>query len=247
MNNTALTLPQESVITTQGIGSLYDVATKGDPETSQKLFLLLDNIAITSTKDIENLRKRQAVAMWLAELVWDYLGFEVTTQWEDFYGWATERTGLDVSTVRNRIRAARVFYRPGLRLPDRVDLRDRKGNPILDERGTFVSVNPDIYQVPISKLVLTATTFEEGRLTEVQLGMLLNPKVSHKALHKNLQDKKLLMAGNPIMRVVMEGTQLVAIEDGKQVAFGELNLWDKDPLVQKGISHVLIGSGIVTP
>jgi hypothetical protein len=206
---------------------------------------MLDDMAITSTRDIENLRKRQAVCMWLAEMVWEYLPYEVTTKWHDFWAWCRERMNYQESSARNLIRAASVYYNPANQLPERVTLYDSDGNEALDDRGAVLSVNPDVYDVPISKLVLTSAAYQEGRLTDRQLGQVFNRAVSWGTIAEGLREQRLLSSGKPITRFELVGPNLVIVEDGQAEAFGTVDIYSEDDLVRKGVRHVLLAAGIV--
>lgn len=227
--------------------SLHQAALQAEPDTVRRLFSMLDGMAITTTQDIENLRKRQAVCMWLVEKIWGYLPLGTTMEWEDFWGWCRERMGYQESSARNLIRAASIYYNPQAALPERVTLYDQDGNELLDERGAVLSINPDIYDVPISKLVLTSAAFQNGRLTDVQLGQVFNRAVSWGTLAKGLREQRLLASGAPITRFMLEGPNLVVVEDGRAEAFGTVDIFSEDPLVMKGVRHVLLAAGIVKP
>jgi len=228
----------------QIVSSLHRAALSDDSETARRLFDYLDRMMTAAVRRREDLLKQQALGLWITELVWDKLPYEITLEWRDFMGWATERTGYQHSSIRNLIRGASTFYVPGLRLPERVTLRDDRGRPVANERGEVRSVNPDVFDVPISKLYLTAKAFREARMTEEQMGMLFNRDVSFGALAESLRDERLLASGRPVTRFFLEGSQLVICEDGETKAFGELYLFSDDPLVRKGIRHVLLAAGI---
>jgi hypothetical protein len=232
-------------ISDQIVSSLHAAALQPDPGTAQRLFSMLDGMAVTSTRDIENLRKRQAVCMWLTEMVWEYLPYDVTTQWHDFWAWCRERMNYQESSARNLIRAAATWYNPANRLPERITLYDSDGNEALDEHGGVLSVNPDIYDVPISKLVLTSAAYQEGRLTDRQLGQMLNREVSWHTVAEGLREQRLLSSGRPITRFEIDGPNLLIVEDGRIEPFGTVDIYSEDDLVRKGVRHVLLAAGIV--
>lgn len=208
-------------------------------------FTLLDGTLSLATDQLSKARKLQAASLWMISEIWSTLSYDITLQWDDFQSYARERTGYDDSTITNYIRVARVWYNPDLAL-DRVTLCDSEGNEVIDgASGGLLSIKPDPFTVPISKLILTATAYEEGRLTETDMGMLFNSDVTWNDVRERLRDNRLISA--PITRFFLEGTQLVVTENGVSKGFGELYLFDDDPLVRKGVQHVLIGAGIIRP
>lgn len=228
--------------------SLKGVVDSGDRAAFTRTFAILDGMVALSTQKLEEFRKLQAVSLWIMSEIWDGLPYETTTQWNSYMDWAYQRTNYDESTIRNYIRAARVYYDPHLQLPDRIELCDKNGEPVIEGRsGRILSINPDPFEPSISKLILTSKAFEEGRLTDVQLGMVFNPKVSWGSLAESLRDQRLQSLGRPMTRFLLDGTQLIIIEDGESEAFGELYLYNEsNRLVRKGINHILLAAGIVT-
>ena len=234
--------------TSNMITSLYSVLTSIDAGSITKTFNLLDSVASLAMEQLEKARRVQAMSLWLVSELWDKLPYEITLQWHDYMDWARQRTGYDDSTVYNYIRAARVWYNPGLIL-NKTILFDGDGNEMIDGiDGSVVSINPDPLSVSISKLILSATAFENGELTEVQIGQIFNNKVSFGQLYDSMKKQRMLNSGRPITRFFLDGVHLMIVEDGQSEAFGELYLYDiGKPLIRKGVDHILIASGIVRP
>lgn len=226
------------------LSNMIDSLRGGD---IQQTFSFLDGVLVLSTEQLSDMRKVQALSLWMLQDMWDDLPYEITLQWENFGAYSREKTGLNDTTIINYIRAARVWYNPALEL-DRITLCDSQGHEVIDGlAGSILSIVPNPFDVPISKLILTATAYEEGRLTETEMGMVFNSEVSWNSIKEKLRDNKLLVDGTTIARFFLDGTQLIITQDGVSMAFGELYLYDDDPLVRKGIQHILIGAGIVRP
>jgi len=230
------------------VTSLHSVLNSDDSGSIEQTFTFLDSVTSLATEQLEKARKIQALSLWLISELWGRLPYKITLLWHDYMDWARMRTGYDDSTVYNYIRAARVWYTPDLILP-KVVLCDEEGHELINGTiGSIVSVTPDTLSVPISKLILTATSFENGELTDIQLGQLFNDRVTFGQMHNSLREQRLLGSGKPMTRFYLDGVHLMIVENSMSEAFGELYLYDIDkPLVRKGIDHILIASGIVRP
>ena len=227
--------------------SFKEAADRDDSEVLTQIFPILDNWVTRSTLEFEISRKKQALSLWLVSLSWDKLPYWVTMEWEDFLDWARQRTNYAPSTIINYIRAARVWFNPSLKLPERITLFDKKGQPLQEASGTAISIQPDPFEPPISKLILTSSAFEEGRLDEILLGQIFNRDVSWGVLAAELRERRLQNKNRCITQFFLEGPHLIIREDGRDEEFGELYIYSDEPLVQKGIRHILISAGILVP
>lgn len=231
-------------LTSSLIKSLKQAAGLHEIQSAERIFPFLDNVTLSGNQEIEKWRKLQAFSLWMVDLIWPDLPYEITLNWKSYWDWAKQRTGYDQSTISNRLRVARAWWDPSVKLPDRVILRDENGQPIIDGRGGGVlSISPNPLDPPISKLILTAKAFEEGELTEEELGMVFNPKVTFNQMHTRLLDRR-LGDGRSITRYSLDGPFLVITEDGESEAFGELYVDDESRLIKRGIEHILAAASV---
>lgn len=198
-----------------------------DPENS---FQLLFNTAIHLEQLYQNINLARCTILGLASQHWNDFPLTETEQWDhDFIKFAKHVTGgYTRKTIDNMARVGRTWLLGELppSIPDQIVLYDAEGEIVVDrETGEVITVEPDPYQLSVSKLLVSTAAAKNGRLEndDITLGQLFNPKVGVQLI-RNFLSKLPKTLPNSKLRFILEGPYLIAKRGPEEVLIAELSL-----------------------